>query len=147
MTPLHHNIIDLHIFIPEPKDKSRPPNLIRELLPASYFEKHQKDGAHVIRNRTNTKDIELCHYKGVLRDVPGSWAAISTCDNILRGVVYDGTELNYIEPLYDETVNSINSNHTNLSQHIVYKQSDFLSHDKHQCGYKSLHNITRVSYY
>ncbi|KAI5714505.1 hypothetical protein M8J77_000812 [Diaphorina citri] len=118
--------------------------LNRELLPASYFEKHQKDGAHVIRNRTNTKDVELCHYKGVLRDVPGSWAAISTCDNILRGVVYDGTELNYIEPLYDETVNSINSNHTNLSQHIVYKQSDFLSHDKHQCGYKSLHNITRT---
>uniref|UniRef100_A0A8D8Q0L0 Disintegrin and metalloproteinase domain-containing protein 12 n=1 Tax=Cacopsylla melanoneura TaxID=428564 RepID=A0A8D8Q0L0_9HEMI len=146
----------LHIFIPEPKDKSRPPNLIRDLLPASYFEKHQQDGAYVIRNRTNAKDIELCHYKGVLRDVPGSWAAISTCDNNLRGVIYDGSELNYIEPLLTNQSTTIrhpnvsHSNHSNpadsngLSQHILYKHSDFVSHDKYQCGYKSAHDKLRT---
>uniref|UniRef100_A0A8D8WTN9 Disintegrin and metalloproteinase domain-containing protein 12 n=1 Tax=Cacopsylla melanoneura TaxID=428564 RepID=A0A8D8WTN9_9HEMI len=130
--------------------------LNRDLLPASYFEKHQQDGAYVIRNRTNAKDIELCHYKGVLRDVPGSWAAISTCDNNLRGVIYDGSELNYIEPLLTNQSTTIrhpnvsHSNHSNpadsngLSQHILYKHSDFVSHDKYQCGYKSAHDKLRT---
>uniref|UniRef100_A0A8D8YRY3 Disintegrin and metalloproteinase domain-containing protein 28 n=1 Tax=Cacopsylla melanoneura TaxID=428564 RepID=A0A8D8YRY3_9HEMI len=127
--------------------------LNRDLLPASYFEKHQQDGAYVIRNRTNAKDIELCHYKGVLRDVPGSWAAISTCDNNLRGVIYDGSELNYIEPLLTNqstTIRHPNVSHSNtadsneLSQHILYKHSDFVSHDKYQCGYKSAHDKLRT---
>ncbi|KAL1451134.1 hypothetical protein WDU94_003424 [Cyamophila willieti] len=126
------------IFIPEPKNKFLQPNLNKELLAGSYFEKHQQNNAYVIRNRTNSKDIEVCHYKGILRGVPGSWAAVSTCDNILRAVIYDGSaELIYIEPLFPRSPVDYANGTIQPRQHVMYKQSDFTSHRKYQCGYTS----------
>ena len=53
-------------------------------------------GKHVIQ-RPSREEIQLCHYKGKLRGVANSWAALSTCDGGIDGVIYDGRELHYIE--------------------------------------------------
>ena len=31
-------------------------------------------------NKPTRAEVELCHYTGVLRGRPGSWAALSTCE-------------------------------------------------------------------
>lgn len=63
----------------------------------------------------------MCHYHGNIRGIPESWAALSTCEGGLSGVVYDGTEMHHVEKSVDGT-------------HFVYKQSDLVEHNK-TCGY------------
>ncbi|KAG8328344.1 hypothetical protein J6590_001011 [Homalodisca vitripennis] len=99
--------------------------LNRELIPKGYFEKHQKDGSYVIR-RPGEKEVELCHYQGKLRGVLDSWAAISTC-NGLRGVVYDGHELHYLE-------RATNSTRIHDVDHYLYSHSNLVSN--FTCGFE-----------
>uniref|UniRef100_A0A1B6KWF3 Peptidase M12B domain-containing protein n=1 Tax=Graphocephala atropunctata TaxID=36148 RepID=A0A1B6KWF3_9HEMI len=99
--------------------------LNRELIPNGYFEKHQKGGSYVI-TRPGEKEVELCQYQGKLRGVSDSWAAVSTC-NGLRGVVYDGKELHYLE-------RATNSSQIHNVDHYLYSHSNLVSNLT--CGYK-----------
>ena len=65
--------------------------------------------------RPTSEELQLCHYNGKLRGVKNSWAALSICDGALDGVIYDGTELHFIENL-DGGV------------HYHYRGSDHQSH-------------------
>ena len=48
-------------------------------------------------NKPTRAEVELCHYTGVLRGRPGSWAALSTCEGGVQGVMFDGEELHHIQ--------------------------------------------------
>ena len=91
-----------------------------DLIPVGYQQRHQHRGGY--REHTSSKD-ELCHYQGSVRDVPGSWVALSTCRG-LRGVVFDGENLHHIHPERESLD----------SDHYVYKQSDLVAN--HSCGYE-----------
>ncbi|KAL4617746.1 disintegrin and metalloproteinase domain-containing protein 11-like isoform X4 [Arapaima gigas] len=68
--------------------------LNHNLLSADYVERHfGEDGKPV-----ETMGGEHCYYHGRLRDVPGSWAALSTCQG-LHGVFSDGKFSYGIEPV------------------------------------------------
>ncbi|EEC01550.1 zinc metalloproteinase, putative [Ixodes scapularis] len=70
--------------------------MTKDLLPLSYFEKHHRNGSHVVE-RPMRKNNKHCYYHGSLEGRNDSWVAVSTC-NGLSGVVYDGEELHYIHP-------------------------------------------------
>ncbi|XP_076630311.1 disintegrin and metalloproteinase domain-containing protein meltrin [Colletes latitarsis] len=91
-----------------------------DLIPVGYQQRHQHRGAYQVHTPSK---VELCHYQGSVRDVPGSWVALSTCRG-LRGVVFDGENLHHIHP---ET-ESLDSDH------YVYKHADLLAN--HTCGYE-----------
>ncbi|XP_054006349.1 uncharacterized protein LOC128891135 isoform X1 [Hylaeus anthracinus] len=91
-----------------------------DLIPVGYQQRHQHRGAYKVHTPSK---VELCHYQGSVRDVPGSWVALSTCRG-LRGVVFDGENLHHIHP-EKESLDS---------KHFVYKHSDLLSN--HTCGYE-----------
>ncbi|XP_058798001.1 uncharacterized protein LOC131668128 [Phymastichus coffea] len=97
-----------------------------DLIPAGYKERHQHRGdykTHVPRK------VELCHYQGSMRDMPGSWAAVSTCHG-LKGVIFDGDNLHYIQP-EQESLDS---------RHYLYKHSDLIANNS--CGYRgTAHHI------
>ncbi|XP_076233751.1 disintegrin and metalloproteinase domain-containing protein meltrin [Calliopsis andreniformis] len=91
-----------------------------DLIPVGYQQRHQHQGGYKVHTPTK---VELCHYQGTVRDVPGSWVALSTCKG-LRGVVYDGENLHHIHPERE----SLDANH------YVYKHSDLVTN--HTCGYE-----------
>ena len=91
-----------------------------DLIPVGYQQRHQHRGTYVVHTPSK---VELCHYQGSVRDVPGSWVAVSTCRG-LRGVVFDGENLHHIHP-EQESLDS---------QHYVYKHSDLVAN--HTCGYE-----------
>ncbi|XP_031787102.1 uncharacterized protein LOC100118678 [Nasonia vitripennis] len=91
-----------------------------DLIPAGYKERYQHQGSY----KTNLPSkVELCHYQGSIRDMPGSWAAVSTCRG-LKGVIFDGESLHHIQP-EEETLQSA---------HYLYKHSDLVANNT--CGYK-----------
>ncbi|GJQ69047.1 hypothetical protein Trydic_g15703 [Trypoxylus dichotomus] len=98
-------------------------NLNRDLLPKGYFHRYQKNGSDVIE-RPTAEEVELCHYRGKIRDKPDSWVALSTCDDSLKGVIFDGVDMHYIEK------NSIEDEH-----HYLYKHADIAENEK-RCGYE-----------
>ncbi|KAB7497042.1 Disintegrin and metalloproteinase domain-containing protein 12 [Armadillidium nasatum] len=103
--------------------------LNRNLLSENYFEKSINK---------KMKSSAMCHYQGSIRDVPGSWAAVSTCKGI-RGVVFDGEDTHYLEPIpgykRDTTENSIRGpfNANSLSRYVelvlVADKTEFEKHD------------------
>lgn len=113
-------------------------SLNRELLSGTYFQKHQENGKHKIHRPTHM-EVELCQYQGSLRGIPKSWAAVSTC-NGLRGVVFDGHELHYLEPSPEHQLKSL-SGPQELGEIYHYKQSD-IHESNHSCGYEGTpHNV------
>lgn len=84
-----------------------------DLIPDSYFEKHHHEGKTLTKKFSSAKEVELCHYNGLVRGRPNSWVALSTCDGI-QGVVFDGRHFHHIEP-EDE------------HYHLLYQQNDHLS--------------------
>ena len=48
-------------------------------------------------NQPGADNLELCHYLGTIRDQPGSWAALSTCQGSIQGVIFDGAEMHHVE--------------------------------------------------
>lgn len=94
--------------------------LNKDLIPYGYQQRHQHKGTYKVHTPTK---VELCHYQGGIRDVPGSWAAISTC-NGLQGVIYDGIDLHHLHPEI-ETLNS---------KHYIYKHKDLIGN--RTCGYE-----------
>ncbi|CAG9763797.1 unnamed protein product [Ceutorhynchus assimilis] len=99
--------------------------LNQQLISKGFFQKHQQNGKHVI-HKPGKDEINHCHYNGKVRGKPDSWTAISTCEG-LSGVIFDGTELHYIE------TNKINDTSPE-AQHFMYKHSDLMEHNK-TCGY------------
>ncbi|KAJ1523183.1 hypothetical protein ONE63_001072 [Megalurothrips usitatus] len=104
-------------------------SLNRGLISDSYFESHRENGQHMT-NRPTSKGVELCQYQGSLRGIRNSWAAVSTC-NGLSGVVFDGQEVHYMEPVGGklEILNGSNS----LGATYHYKHSD-LHRTNDSCG-------------
>ncbi|XP_065167379.1 disintegrin and metalloproteinase domain-containing protein 12-like isoform X2 [Atheta coriaria] len=109
------------------------------LLPKGYFLRTQANGGHVI-NRPNRADVEMCHYHGNVRNRPNSWAALSTCNDTLRGVVFDGAEMHYVEhhdgeqraykhadyaPLHNRTCGYSGGNHEHEHDHSVLDNEHF----------------------
>lgn len=80
----------------------------------------RSDGFEINESHWNSQ--ELCHYQGSVRDLPGSWVALSTCRG-LRGVVFDGENLHHIQPEREESLDS---------RHYVYRHSDLIAN--HTCG-------------
>lgn len=91
-----------------------------DLIPVGYQQRHQHQGTYKVYTPSK---VELCHYQGSVRDLPGSWVALSTCRG-LRGVVFDGESLHHIQP-EQESLDS---------RHYVYKHSDLVAN--HTCGYE-----------
>nr|XP_003701399.1 PREDICTED: disintegrin and metalloproteinase domain-containing protein 12 [Megachile rotundata] len=91
-----------------------------DLLPVGYQQRYQHRGTYKLHNPSKN---ELCHYQGSVRDVPGSWVALSTCKG-LRGVVFDGENLHHIHP-EKESLDS---------DHYVYRHKDLVAN--HTCGYE-----------
>ncbi|XP_065225207.1 disintegrin and metalloproteinase domain-containing protein 9 [Planococcus citri] len=100
--------------------------LNRDLISKNYFEKHQSHDTGYITKYPKAHEIELCHYNGNIRGVQNSWVAISTCNGI-RGAIYDGQEMHYIE-------NIPVLNQTKLTDpHVLYSHSDLKS-SNFSCG-------------
>ncbi len=70
-------------------------------------------GKYATKRYADPRQVELCHYLGHIRDVPDSWAAVSTCDGGVRGAVFDGRELHHIE------------NQENI--HFIYRHNEHIS--------------------
>ncbi|CAG0922778.1 unnamed protein product [Notodromas monacha] len=97
-----------------------------ELIGNRYKELYQVKGKTVERKWDIRTDH--CHYQGHIRGVPGSWAAISTC-NGLSGVISDGKDVHYVEKVQNSTSNASDGEHVLLS-HSDIKPTDF------KCGYE-----------
>ncbi|XP_078032535.1 zinc metalloproteinase-disintegrin-like berythractivase [Augochlora pura] len=91
-----------------------------DLIPVGYQQRHQHQGSYKVHV---PEKVELCHYQGSVREMPGSWVALSTCRG-LKGVVFDGENLHHIQP-ERETLDS---------KHYVYNQRDLVAN--HTCGYE-----------
>ncbi|XP_049859100.1 pneumococcal serine-rich repeat protein [Schistocerca gregaria] len=133
------HIHDLTVgFVVDGKNFILDLRLNRELIPDTYFERYQHNGKHVI-NRPTSKETELCQYQGKLRGYSNSWAAISTC-NGLRGVIFDGEQMHYLErgPADTEIEDAGgggdgDGRSEELESHILYSHSDLITN--HTCGY------------
>ncbi|XP_021693630.1 uncharacterized protein LOC5576567 isoform X1 [Aedes aegypti] len=112
--------------------------LNEQLVPRGHFLRYQlPNGAGKAVERYNRTDqVELCHYRGKIRNNPESSVALSTCRGV-RGVVYDGHETYYIES--DAPVDG-DSSSIDLADHYIYRHSDLLTHGK--CGYEGGANHT-----
>ncbi|XP_054638184.1 disintegrin and metalloproteinase domain-containing protein 22 isoform X2 [Dunckerocampus dactyliophorus] len=96
--------------------------LNHDLLSSEYVEKHlSAKGRTVI-----TAGGEHCYYQGKVRDVPNSFAALSTCHG-LHGMFFDGNHTYLIEPGGEGRTNNEDD-----GIHMVYKSGggpDGLLHD------------------
>ncbi|XP_022902452.2 disintegrin and metalloproteinase domain-containing protein 12 isoform X1 [Onthophagus taurus] len=107
------------------KDYTLDLQLNRDLIPKNFFHRVQENGKSVLKNLSE-KDVELCHYNGKIRGVPDSFAALSTCDGRLTGVVYDGEDMHYVE-----------GNGNGIEDyHYLYSHSDIDDQTNKTCGYK-----------
>nr|XP_050862590.1 uncharacterized protein LOC127069525 [Vespula vulgaris] len=97
-----------------------------DLIPVGYQQRYQHKGTYKVHTPSK---VELCHYQGSVRDVPGSWVALSTCKG-LHGVIFDGENLHHVHPEKD----------TLDSNHYLYKQDDLVANKS--CGYEGTpHNV------
>ncbi|XP_038106016.1 uncharacterized protein LOC6045606 [Culex quinquefasciatus] len=110
--------------------------LNERLIPRGHFLSYQlPSGDKVVQRYNRTDEVELCHYRGVIRDVPESSVALSTCHGI-RGVVFDGHDTYYIE----SDVKAEGLERIDLADHYIYRHSDLLTSPK--CGYEGGSNAT-----
>ena len=72
-------------------------------------------------NRPTKDEVELCHYKGTVRGIPGSWVALSTCHG-LNGVVFDGLDAHHLERVEDTSLYPGVQNPHYLYNHIHSRQ-------------------------
>ncbi|XP_062330047.1 disintegrin and metalloproteinase domain-containing protein 11 isoform X1 [Osmerus eperlanus] len=86
--------------------------LNHNLLSSDYVERHFDEEGRPLQSLGG----EHCYYHGQLREVPGSWVAMSTCHG-LRGMFSDGNFSYGIEPV-------LNGSGEELSEHVVYRMPD-----------------------
>uniref|UniRef100_H3DLX2 ADAM metallopeptidase domain 22 n=1 Tax=Tetraodon nigroviridis TaxID=99883 RepID=H3DLX2_TETNG len=88
-------------------------DLNHDLLSSAYVERHLSEkGTTVVTNQGG----EHCYYQGKVRDLPHSFAALSTCHG-LHGMFFDGNHTYTIEP------GGQGSHHGNVQVHMVYKSA------------------------
>ncbi|XP_028028222.1 disintegrin and metalloproteinase domain-containing protein 12 [Bombyx mandarina] len=97
-------------------------NLNEDLITDDHVLRYQKDGK-MIAHKPTIEDIDLCQYSGTVRGKPDSRVAVSTCHGV-RGIIYDGDRLRYIEPAEGGDIQS---------QHYMYDHTDL--HTNYNCGY------------
>jgi len=91
----------------------------RVLLSANYVSRSfGADGSEIIEK--HEKD-DNCFYQGTVQGLQHSVVAISTCQG-MEGMVYDGNETYYVQPLPGNT-----------NKHIMYRSMDLIQGKKH-CG-------------
>ena len=80
--------------------------------------------------RPELDQVNLCHYRGHLRgEKDKTWAAISTCNGTIQGVLHDGQQLWHLHPaLSQESQGSQGSHH--LYQHSHQHEQNYT------CGYQ-----------
>ncbi|KAJ0170711.1 hypothetical protein K1T71_013483 [Dendrolimus kikuchii] len=98
--------------------------LNEDLITDGHVLSYQKDGRTVTKTPTR-EEIDVCQYGGTVRGKPGSWVAVSTCHG-LRGVVYDGKKMRYIEPAEGNEIQST---------HYMYDHGDL--NTSYHCGFAS----------
>ncbi|XP_055586940.1 disintegrin and metalloproteinase domain-containing protein 12 [Uranotaenia lowii] len=113
--------------------------LDERLLPRGHFLSYQLKGSNgtnkVVERYDSPNQVELCHYRGTIRDIEESSVALSTCNGI-RGVIFDGRETYYIEN--DGTRHGVKD--VEAVDHYIYRHSDLLT--KPKCGYEGGINTT-----
>ncbi|XP_029102805.1 disintegrin and metalloproteinase domain-containing protein 11-like isoform X3 [Scleropages formosus] len=89
--------------------------LNHDLLSSDYVERHfDEDG-----RPAQTEGGEHCYYHGQLRDVPASWAALSTCHG-LYGMFSDGKFTYGIEPVLHGS-GQVSRDGPEQNHHVVYR--------------------------
>ncbi|XP_068625731.1 uncharacterized protein Meltrin [Battus philenor] len=96
--------------------------LNEDLVTDNHILSYQKNGKTVL-HKPNIEELDLCQYSGKVKDKENSWVALSTCHGV-RGVIYDGKEMRYIEPAEDGGFGS---------QHYLYDHANLRA--VHRCGY------------
>ncbi|KAJ2941520.1 hypothetical protein O0L34_g14565 [Tuta absoluta] len=96
--------------------------LNQDLVSGDHVITYQKDGRKV-QHRPTKEELDICQYSGSVRSKPNSWVAVSTCHGV-RGVIYDGKNMKYIEPAENNEINSA---------HYVYDHSNL--NTQYKCGY------------
>ncbi|XP_037026148.1 disintegrin and metalloproteinase domain-containing protein 12 isoform X2 [Bradysia coprophila] len=102
------------------------------LIPQGHFMRYQlPNGTDVVQHFTKT-DIDLCHYKGTIRNNVESHVAISTCDGI-KGVIFDGDETYYIDTKHNGNISD---------EHFLYRHSDRKANQTQRmpCGFEKHHH-------
>ncbi|CAB3227732.1 unnamed protein product [Arctia plantaginis] len=87
--------------------------LNQHLVTENHVLSYQQNGKTVVY-KPKKDAMNLCYYRGSVREKPGSWAAVSTCRGI-QGIVFDGERLKYIEPVQGGDVNA---------EHYLYDHAD-----------------------
>ncbi|KAH8267346.1 hypothetical protein KR018_011802, partial [Drosophila ironensis] len=110
------------------------------LLPEKHFLRYQNStrgassggtpGGHEVRNFTKT-EIDLCHYQGHIRGHPESVVALSTCDGVLDGLVFDGSETYFIHP-HAESTGRLEDSHYLLRQADRHPTNATCGYDSHR---------------
>ncbi|CAG2103974.1 unnamed protein product, partial [Medioppia subpectinata] len=91
------------------------------LIAKNYFEKHRQNGIKSMPQLTNSDN---CHFTGhLVNQSNNTWAAVSTCDQIISGVFSDGTDVYHIHP--KENSQSV----------IIFRDSDRSSLSSFKCGF------------
>ncbi|KAJ8709774.1 hypothetical protein PYW08_009778 [Mythimna loreyi] len=96
--------------------------LNQDLVTKDHVVRYQKNGKTVV-HKPKKEDIDLCQYSGTVRGKPGSRVAVSTCHGV-RGIVYDGESMKYIEPAEGPEIQS---------NHYIYDHADL--NNEYHCGY------------
>ena len=79
-------------------------------------------------NTPTRQEVELCHYTGTLRDRPASWAAVSTCEGGVEGVIFDGQELHHLQKSDSQELMEKYDN-----PHYLYRHQEVK--DNRTCGF------------
>ncbi|XP_061723377.1 uncharacterized protein LOC133529636 isoform X2 [Cydia pomonella] len=118
----HHPEVTLTVSI-DGEEHELDLRLNEALVPQGHSLSYQQNGRTKV-HVPEKEDLDICQYSGRVRGKPGSWAAVSTCHGV-KGVLYDGRQLRYIEPAHD---NDINADHFLYSHEHLAKE--------HRCGYE-----------
>ncbi|RVE44055.1 hypothetical protein evm_011292 [Chilo suppressalis] len=121
-TGAHHSDVTVRVQI-DGEEHILDLRLNQDLLTEGHTLLYQKNGKTVL-HKPKKEELDVCQYSGTVRGRPGSWVAVSTCRG-LRGVIYDGQRMRYIQPVEGNEIQS---------DHYIYDHADLTA--THQCGYE-----------
>ena len=62
----------------------------------------------------DSNKLNNLHGQGRIRGVKGSWAALSTCEGGINGVVFDGLDAHHIEQVHQAVILDVEQVHWEL---------------------------------
>lgn len=125
---VHHTDVTVTVRI-DGEDYVLDLRLNQDLVTEDHVIRYQT-GGKTVTHKPKKEDLDLCQYSGTVRGKPGSWVAVSTCRG-LRGIIYDGQTMKYIEPA---------QGHDIQSSHYIYDHGDLNTVNK--CGFGGVTNNT-----